>query len=105
MLHGVHCRALNVEPLTIPPLPSLCYCTAAILTILLIPSSKLHCSYASTLPPSLSGKKTVKEAARDFMCTWENGAGDGVISYQEFEDYYKGNRQTDGHTVLWCAVL
>lgn len=47
----------------------------------------------------------MKEAARDFMCTWENGAGDGVISYQEFEDYYKGNRQTDGHTVLWCAVL
>jgi hypothetical protein len=45
---------------------------------------------------SLSGKKTVKEAARDFMCTWDNGARDGVITYQEFEDYYKGNRQTDG---------
>jgi hypothetical protein len=91
---------------SLPSLPSLCYCTAAILTILLIPSSKLHCSYASSLPPSLSGKKTVKEAARDFMCTWENGAGDGVISYQEFEDYYKGNRQTDTlcYGVLCCSV-
>jgi hypothetical protein len=38
----------------------------------------------------------VKEAARDFMCTWDNGARDGVITYQEFEDYYKGNGQTDG---------
>ena len=36
------------------------------------------------------GKKTVKEAAKEFMLHWGAGAADGVVTYEEFEDHYKG---------------
>ena len=42
-------------------------------------------------PDVKSGKKTIREAAKEFMRTWDNddGKGDGIITYAEFEDYYK----------------
>ena len=39
-------------------------------------------------PEVRSGKKTVKEAAREFMAHWERKEHDGDITYEEFEDYY-----------------
>ena len=41
-------------------------------------------------PEVKTGKKTIKEAMREFMGQWEDTDGDGAVSYKEFEDYYKG---------------
>ena len=41
-------------------------------------------------PEVKTGKKTVKEAMREFMGQWDDTDGDGAVSYKEFEDYYKG---------------
>jgi hypothetical protein len=41
-------------------------------------------------PEVKSGKKTAKEAMREFMGQWDDTDGDGSVSYKEFEDYYKG---------------
>ena len=35
----------------------------------------------------------MKEAARDFMASWDSHENDGMISLQEFEDHYKGERK------------
>eukprot|EP00595_Chromulina_sp_UTEXLB2642_P002354 CAMPEP_0196767968 /NCGR_PEP_ID=MMETSP1095-20130614/42183_1 /TAXON_ID=96789 ORGANISM="Chromulina nebulosa, Strain UTEXLB2642" /NCGR_SAMPLE_ID=MMETSP1095 /ASSEMBLY_ACC=CAM_ASM_000446 /LENGTH=108 /DNA_ID=CAMNT_0042136885 /DNA_START=915 /DNA_END=1238 /DNA_ORIENTATION=- len=40
-------------------------------------------------PDVKAGKKTVKEAAKDFMTQWDRQDNDGIVSYEEFEDYYK----------------
>ncbi|RYG62442.1 EF-hand domain-containing protein, partial [archaeon] len=40
-------------------------------------------------PDVVAGKKTVQEAAREFMRTWDRKDSDGLVSYEEFEDYYK----------------
>jgi Ca2+-binding EF-hand superfamily protein len=41
-------------------------------------------------PEVRAGRMTVKEAAKDFMATWERGSTkDGNITFEEFEDYYK----------------
>jgi calcyphosin len=37
----------------------------------------------------MKGKKTVQEAAREFMKQWDRHDNDGTVSYEEFEDYYK----------------
>jgi Ca2+-binding EF-hand superfamily protein len=39
-------------------------------------------------PDFTSGKKTKKQAYIDFMRVWDK-SGDGLITYEEFEDYYK----------------
>ena len=41
-------------------------------------------------PEVKTGKKTIKDAAKEFMKAWENDNADGIITYDEFEDYYKG---------------
>ena len=41
-------------------------------------------------PEVKSGKKTIKEAAKQFMGQWDDVDGDGSISYKEFEEHYKG---------------
>ena len=41
-------------------------------------------------PEVKTGKKTVQQAMREFMCQWDDKDGDGTVSYDEFEDYYKG---------------
>jgi hypothetical protein len=40
-------------------------------------------------PEVRAGKKTVKEAAREFMNQWDRQNKDGLVSPEEFEDYYK----------------
>jgi hypothetical protein len=40
-------------------------------------------------PEVVAGKKTIKEAAREFMKQWDRQNSDGIVSYDEFEDYYK----------------
>ena len=40
-------------------------------------------------PDVKSGKKTLKDAAKEFMATWEQGEFDGVVTWEEFVDYYK----------------
>jgi Ca2+-binding EF-hand superfamily protein len=40
-------------------------------------------------PDVISGKKTIKQAAKEFMNHWEKD-GNEAITYEEFEDYYKG---------------
>ena len=43
-------------------------------------------------PDVKAGRKTIKEAAREFMGSWEMAAnqGNGLIGYEDFEDHYKG---------------
>jgi len=45
----------------------------------------------SRAPDVISGKKTAEQALKEFMSQWEKGstAKDGVITFEEFEDYYK----------------
>ena len=43
----------------------------------------------SKSPDVISGKKTPKEAIQEFMWQWEGTDRDGIITYEEFEDYYK----------------
>jgi len=40
-------------------------------------------------PEVISGKRTTKEALIEFMSQWEDGEKDGVVTYEEFENYYK----------------
>jgi Ca2+-binding EF-hand superfamily protein len=40
-------------------------------------------------PEVRTGSKTVKEAAKEFLSHWD-GNGDGMVTIDEFEDYYKG---------------
>eukprot|EP00606_Chrysophyceae_sp_TOSAG23-5_P000814 GSChrysophyteH2.ASY1.ANO1.1620.1 assembled CDS len=40
-------------------------------------------------PDVTMGKKTEREALREFMGQWERGDKDGVVTHEEFEDYYK----------------
>eukprot|EP00605_Chrysophyceae_sp_TOSAG23-4_P001099 GSChrysophyteH1.ASY1.ANO1.1205.1 assembled CDS len=40
-------------------------------------------------PDVTMGKKTEKEALLEFMGQWETGEKDGVVTYEEFENYYK----------------
>ena len=47
----------------------------------------------------MTGKKTVKEAAKEFMLHWGTGAGDGVVTYEEFEEHYKGGSYLYLHLV------
>ena len=49
----------------------------------------------------MTGKKTVKEAAKEFMLHWGTGAGDGVVTYEEFEEHYKGGL----HLCLYLYLL
>ena len=45
---------------------------------------------ASQHPEVIAGKKSKNEVIREFMRQWDGGDMDGVVTYQEFEDYYKG---------------
>lgn len=40
-------------------------------------------------PDFQSGKKTADEVLRDFMSVWETHKRDGIVTIEEFEDYYK----------------
>jgi hypothetical protein len=40
-------------------------------------------------PDVVAGRKTIKQAAKEFMSHWEKD-GDETITFDEFEDYYKG---------------
>jgi Ca2+-binding EF-hand superfamily protein len=44
------------------------------------------CSYH---PDFLSGKKTERQVIEDFMSVWETYKKDGIVTVEEFEDYYK----------------
>jgi calcyphosin len=55
-----------------------------------ISTDEIMQKYDFTQDPDVrSGKKTIQQAAKDFMLHWERGSIDGVITYEEFEDYYK----------------
>jgi Ca2+-binding EF-hand superfamily protein len=41
-------------------------------------------------PEVQQGKKTPDEAMQEFMTQWDRLDGDGMVSVEEFEDYYKG---------------
>lgn len=41
-------------------------------------------------PAVRSGKITQAEAMKEFMSQWDRLDGDGVVSFEEFLDYYKG---------------
>jgi len=43
----------------------------------------------SANPDVLSGKKTKEQALHDFMSQWDRIDSDGIVTYEEFEDYYK----------------
>ena len=45
---------------------------------------------ASKHPDVVAGKRTKKEVVQEFMRQWDGGDMDGVVTYPEFEDYYKG---------------
>lgn len=40
-------------------------------------------------PEVAAGNKTVNQAARDFMKQWDRHESDGLVTLEEFEDYYK----------------
>jgi hypothetical protein len=44
---------------------------------------------ASVHPEVKTGKKTKQQALREFMSVWDKHEQDGLITYVEFEDYYK----------------
>ena len=43
----------------------------------------------SVPPDSQSGRKTREQVLRDFMTVWETHKKDGIVTIEEFEDYYK----------------
>mmetsp|Transcript_5995 Transcript_5995/g.5158 ORF Transcript_5995/g.5158 Transcript_5995/m.5158 type:complete len:120 (+) Transcript_5995:2-361(+) len=44
---------------------------------------------ASYHPDFQSGRKTQEEVLREFMQVWETHKKDGIVTIEEFEDYYK----------------
>ena len=40
-------------------------------------------------PDFQSGRKTADEVLADFMTVWETHKRDGIVTIEEFEDYYK----------------
>ena len=45
---------------------------------------------ASAHPDVLEGRKTAEEALRDFMVKWDTQKADGIITTEEFLDYFSG---------------
>lgn len=43
----------------------------------------------SVNPEVQKGDKTPEEAMREFMMQWERHEADGIVTFEEFEDYYK----------------
>ena len=59
----------------------------------MIDADEISAKYDFTWHPDVKdGRKTIKEAAREFMSSWEMAAsqGNGLITYEDFEDHYKG---------------
>lgn len=48
----------------------------------------IEAAYDTSKHPD-SGKKTNEEILRDFMSVWETHKKDGIVTIEEFEDYYK----------------
>lgn len=44
---------------------------------------------ASCHPDFISGKKNKEQILREFMTIWETHKHDGIVTLEEFEDYYK----------------
>lgn len=44
---------------------------------------------ATKHPEVISGKKTVEDVYKEYMSHWDTQVADGVITRQEFEDYYR----------------
>ena len=40
-------------------------------------------------PDVIDGKKTPEEAYREFMSMWDTQVADGIVTFEEFCDYYK----------------
>jgi Ca2+-binding EF-hand superfamily protein len=40
-------------------------------------------------PEVISGKKTKEEAFKEFMQHWDTQVADGIVTLDEFKDYYK----------------
>jgi len=40
-------------------------------------------------PDVMAGKKTPEEAYREFMSMWDTQVADGIVTFDEFCDYYK----------------
>jgi calcyphosin len=40
-------------------------------------------------PDCQSGRKTSQEVLKEFMGVWETHKKDGIVTIEEFEDYYK----------------
>jgi hypothetical protein len=66
-------------------------CIIFLLYILgIVTPDEIMSKYDFTWHPEVrAGKKTVKEAAKDFMQQWDRKDKDGLITPEEFEDYYK----------------
>jgi Ca2+-binding EF-hand superfamily protein len=55
-----------------------------------VTADEIMSKYDFTWHPEVrGGRKTVKEAAKDFMQQWDRQEADGLVTYEEFEDYYK----------------
>ena len=51
----------------------------------------IEAAYDVTHNPDVkSGKKTPAEAITEFMAQWETDKADGIVTRDEFLDYYKG---------------
>ncbi len=56
-------------------------------------------------PDVISGKKTPAEAITEFMSQWETDKADGIVTRDEFLDYYKGEFPCGWLDDVGCGFL
>ena len=45
---------------------------------------------ASQHPDVITGKKTPEDVFREFMTQWDTQEQDGIVTWEEFQDYFSG---------------
>ena len=56
-------------------------------------------------PDVVSGKLTVEQATQQFMAVWEGSNGDGLVTIQEFIDYYQSVSASIDDDAYWELMM
>ena len=56
-------------------------------------------------PDVASGKKTYDQVFLEYMSAWETQEKDGIVTFEEFVDYYKGVSANCDTDEIFAAVM
>jgi Ca2+-binding EF-hand superfamily protein len=59
----------------------------------------------STFPEVVNGSKTPKEVYMQYMSCWETQKVDGIVTFEEFVDYYKDVSASVESDEMFAAIM